>query len=86
MPPCAYCVAVSVGPPLLTVSTVSPRSEAVQRGGQSGHPAADDHEVGALASQDTPPGRAAHSPPPGLPISIMRCTDSRARAAVSGST
>src|SRR5699024_976704 len=47
-----------------------------ESGGQSGSPRTDDHHTGI----------AAHSPLPGLPISIIRCTDRRARSAMLGST
>src|SRR2546423_5458782 len=50
----------------------------VQRGGQAGHAGADDHQVR--------PGFPVHSAPPGLPISIIRRTDARARSAISAAT
>src|SRR3984893_11927796 len=53
-----------------------------QRGGQAGDAGADDHDVGPLL-----PGRTnAHSPPPGRPMAIIRCTLRRASPAVCAST
>ena len=59
-----------------------------QRRGQAGYAGADDDDVGALAPEVGPAagGRARHSPPPGCPISIIRCTLARAAVATSGST
>src|SRR3984893_14850300 len=50
-----------------------------QRGGQARAPGADDHDIGAGLP-------APHPPPPGCPISIIRCTLARASRAISGST
>ena len=53
-----------------------------QRRGQTADAGADDNDVGTLL-----PGRVnAHSPPPGWPIAIIRCTLWRARCAVWAST
>src|SRR5580693_1870974 len=53
-----------------------------QRRGQAGDPGANHDDIGTLL-----PGRAdAHSPPPGWPIAIIRCTLCRARRAVCEST
>ena len=59
-----------------------PGGGGVERGGETGDAAADDDEVRA----GLPGARAAHSPPPGRPIAIIRCTAARPRAASSGST
>ncbi len=53
-----------------------------QRGGQSCDARADDDDVGCMG----PIGTDHYSPPPGCPISIMRCTLRRPAAAISGST
>src|SRR6185312_7218425 len=51
-----------------------------QRGDEARNPGADDNDVGTLL-----PG-SGHSSPPGVPISIIRCTLARACRAISGST
>ncbi len=58
-----------------------PEFDGGEGGGEAGDAGPHHHEVRASL-----PARVGHSPPPGRPMAIIRWTDSRPRAAISGST
>ncbi len=81
MPPCAYCVAVSVGPPLLTTRTQTAFCATRAAVSPATPPRRPRHRRAPSHFSHTtrhPRDRRHYSPPPGFPISIMRCTDFRA--------